>query len=86
MPTKRELVYWQGNLIGYFEILNADMFNIYGKFSPANTPDGKNFLVASQDKSADIRLHISTAIFQFIEFWDDKPEIIELKFLSNVEQ
>jgi hypothetical protein len=79
MPTMRELVYWQGNLIGYFELVNADMFNIYGKFSPANTPDGENFLAISKDTSKEIKLQIGTEVFEFIEFWAIDPEMMELK-------
>jgi hypothetical protein len=79
MAQKREPIYWQGNLIGYFELMNVDMFNIYGKFSTVNTPDGESFLTASQDESAGIYLQIATNLFEFIEFWDNKPEIIELK-------
>jgi hypothetical protein len=79
MPKKREAVYWQGNLIGYFELINIDMFNIYGKFSPVNTPDGENFLIASQDQSAEMYLQIGKTLFEFIEFWAIDPEMMELK-------
>jgi hypothetical protein len=80
MPAKRELVYWHDKHIGYFELINVDMFNIYGKFFPLHTVDSDNFLAATQDESSEIHLQIGNTLLEFIEFWADEPEMIELKF------
>jgi hypothetical protein len=80
MVKKREAVYWQNKHIGYFEIISGEMWNIYGKFFPLDSVDTDNFLAATQDESSEIHLQIGNTLLEFIEFWPDEPEIIELKF------
>ncbi len=41
---KRHPLFWNNELVGFIEDLNADMFHLYGWWIPADTPATQQFL------------------------------------------
>ena len=77
---KRQEIIFEGEVVGYFEHVGAEMNRIYGKWYPLDNELTKQFIQRLQNTDLTVQLKEDETLTKFLMTYPPDEDWIELRF------